>query len=63
MNDKMPKDITENMTDFEVARKVYEKYGSSDGDLKGLSHSLSRWLGWSLERSLKALESVRQESH
>lgn len=42
MNDKMPSD---NITDVEVARKVYEKYGSSEGDLNGLSHNMSRWLG------------------
>ena len=57
---EMPSDITQDMTDIEVARKVYAKYGSSEGDLDGLSHSMSRWLGWSTERCLEALQKVRE---
>ena len=57
---EMPSDITQDMTDIQVARKVDTKYGSNEGSLDGLFHSMSRWLGWSTKHCLEALQQLLQ---
>jgi len=44
----------------EVANKVYTRYGSDEGNLEGLAHSIERWTRISFGEALKALEISRK---
>lgn len=49
------------MSDQDVARKVWDKYGDGPESIESVAFSLEKWMNWSHEKALILLRSIVPE--